>query len=578
MKGKRAWEMLKKNWGIAVVASFLVIILFFVLVRRDTIYVTIHDFLDATHVYLKMLKDRNLFWNAREAVPFLGGVDRNRMPSEYKLYNWFYMLFPAFPALVFGWFMRIVVSVIGFLSLSYVLFQKRESMRNLAAVCGLMYGIFPSFTVEGIGFASIPLLLALLIQIYRKPKKSYYILLLLYPILSSFVFFGIFICGYIVVFFIIDWVIHRKPKLRMLFAAFPLAAGYVLTEWRLFYVMFFSGTPSMRESYASMHIGWREAIQIAVSKFVNGEFHCDSLQRFFILPVCLIYLFVLNIGYIRKKEARMIWRDPFNWIFLWLVMNALIYPLEDLDGFQKIVEKILPPLSGFGFSRVLWFNPFLWHFAFFIILTRIGKPLLRNILWIIALIVVCIVPVQYNPIIYNIPGVYEAYVKWTGKEPHLSYQEFYSEELFDKIKKEIRYQGEWSVAYGMHPAILEYNEIKTLDGYFTLYPLSYKEKFREVIAPELAVDDESRSYYDDWGGRAYLFSQEIGYQPTRTMSVTEAELLINPEAFRKLNGKYIFSRVSITNAEELGLEEVGEYTDEGSPYIIYVYKMKNSER
>lgn len=577
MKPGKASEMIRKNWGIFFAAVFLSAAAIYVIVRREAIYVTIHDFLDATHVYLTMLKDHGLFWTLKGDVPFLGGVDRNRLPSEFKLYNWLYMVFPAFPALVVGWFLRIAVSIAGFLVLSRFLPEYSAGKRNLAAICGLIYGIFPSFTVEGIGFASLPLLLALFLSIYRKPKPYHYVLLLFYPILSSFVFFGIFICGYLVLFFVIDWIVRKKPAFRMLFSLLPIAAGYILTEWRLFSVMFFSGEASIRGSYETDYIGYASAVRMALSKFVNGEFHCDALQKYFVLPVCLIFFVYINIRYILQHQPKRILTDYYNWIVLWLLGNAFIYPLEYLEGFQSFIKRTIPPLAGFGFSRTLWFNPFLWYFLFFVLLLRIGRAWLRNLLWIGAFTVVCCVPVQYNAIIYNVPGVYGLYCKMTGTEPHLSYGEFYSAELFDRIKKDIGYDGEWSAAYGMHPAVLNYNDISTLDGYFTLYPLSYKEEFREVIAPELAVNESGRDYYDGWGGRAYLFSREISYQPDRTMKQNEADLLIDPDAFRKLGGEYIFSRVLIRNAEALGFSEPAVYSDENSPYTIYVYKMRNGE-
>lgn len=60
----------------------------------------------------------------------------------------------------------------------------------------------------------------------------------------------------------------------------------------------------------------------------------------------------------------------------------------------------------------------------------------------------------------------------------MSYREYFSTELFDKIKEEIGYEGEKAVAYGLDPGVLAYNGISTLDGVLSYYPLSYKEAFR----------------------------------------------------------------------------------------------------
>ena len=61
------------------------------------------------------------------------------------------------------------------------------------------------------------------------------------------------------------------------------------------------------------------------------------------------------------------------------------------------------------------------------------------------------------------------------------------------MKEDIGYEGEWSAAYGLHPAVLEYNGIATLDGYLGFYPQSYKEDFRRIIAPALERVEASRA-------------------------------------------------------------------------------------
>ena len=156
----------------------------------------------------------------------------------------------------------------------------------------------------------------------------------------------------------------------------------------------------------------------------------------------------------------------------------------------------------------------------------------------------------------------------------LNFREFYSEDLFEVIKQDIGYEGEWSVAYGMHPAVLEYSGISTLDGYLGLYSQEYKEQFRKIIAPALDTSEEFKTYYDDWGARAYIFSGtgENTYGPMRNLNLHNNTLSINTEAFKELKGKYIFSRVDISNQESLGLHLKGTYTN--NVYTIYVYEVQ----
>ena len=45
------------------------------------------------------------------------------------------------------------------------------------------------------------------------------------------------------------------------------------------------------------------------------------------------------------------------------------------------------------------------------------------------------------------------------------------------------------------------------------------------------------------------------------------------EQFEKMGGTYIFSRIELANAEELGLDLRGVYEHEESPFVIYLYEI-----
>ena len=82
------------------------------------------------------------------------------------------------------------------------------------------------------------------------------------------------------------------------------------------------------------------------------------------------------------------------------------------------------------------------------------------------------------------------------------------------------------------------------------------------------------NYYDRWGGRAYVFSEDYAYNNINLKNnQTHSELLINVEALKNLEGKYVFSRFVLSNNKELGLNFIGTFTDEKSPYIIHMYRL-----
>ena len=262
-----------------------------------------------------------------------------------------------------------------------------------------------------------------------------------------------------------------------------------------------------------------------------------------------------------------------------LVFNSVVYGIYYWEGFRKLVETICPPLTGWQFNRTVFFSPFVWYAAFFLVLKRLydcDRKMMKgiaNLAAVAAILVIVLSGTRYNDLYHTCYS--QAYEQFKGqKMDQLSYGEFYSAELFEEAKEEIGYDGQWAAAYGFYPAILEYNGISTLDGYLGFYSQAYKEAFRKIIAPALDRVEASRIYYDEWGARAYLYSgTDLSIvNAYRTYQVTDRDIYIDIDAFRELGGEYVFSRIDLTNAQEAGLDLVGTYTHEKSPYTLYVYK------
>ncbi len=566
-------QLIRKNWSFILIGLFVIITLVFVLVKGEGIYIQVHDTLDNNIVWLKMLKDNHLFWEKKASVPFLGGADRNYLYSPLKAYVWLYMIFPTFPALIIGWYLKIAISICGFVFLAKTVCKDIGDNFNLTVIVGFLYGILPTVPASAFEFASLPFLLAFLILFYKKFKWKYLCFLFLYPVFSRFVVFGIFICGYLVIFFMIDWFAQKKPKWRMLVSMATLALGYILSEWRLFYMMLFSSEESLRSMEIIKYKSIPEAVKDSLQAFIYGVYHCEALHKYIVLPVCVIYFVYINYKYFRKHNVKGIFSERFNWIMMLIAFNSAVVGVSRLEAFRKLIHVLIPPLTGFNFSRTIWMNPFLWYFAFFLVLYKIPRQSIKYALCFGAFCIICFKGGTYNHLYLNLmPLVSETARK--NAYNNLTYAEFYSVNLFEKIKEDIQYSGEWSIAFGMHPAVIEYNGIATLDGYLSYYSLDYKNQFRKLIEPELNMDESNAQYYDNWGGRAYVFSNEISFKPSRKTSTDTASLNIDPDVFRELGGTYIFSRVEVSNMSELGIEEMGVYRSGDSPYTIYVYRLK----
>ena len=547
-------------------------------------FIAIHDNLDLFVAHNKIMKNQGIFFGEAQEALLLGGVSRNLLGSEFTLYNILYVLFQPYTAYVIGYFLKLLIGFSSFILLSKEIYGEEYSKyRNLNYLVAAGFCMIPVFPTYGIAFVSVPLVVYLLLIIYREPKVLWYGLLFLYPLLSYYSYFGIFILGYMVLVFFYLWMKKKKMPFSIGIAIVVLALGYVVWEYRLFMEILLSDTVTIRDSMVMMDVGLGQMFEDILTVMFDPGFHAQDSHGYWILPIVVFMLFFTNLEFVREKQWKKMRTSPINLVFLLILFNCVVYGLYELKAVQQLVEAILPPLKGFQFNRTIFFNPFLWYFLFFLILKelydRYADSWIKNAgIYVIAVggVMVCMLfPQVYNDFYSNC--YHHAYEILKGTpSTQLSFEQFYAEELFEDIKKEIGYEGEWAAAYGMHPAVLQYNGIATLDGYLGLYSEDYKQQFGKLIAPALEGSEEFRTTFWESGIRAYLYSGsgENTYQPLKELNLADDKLYIDGDVFREMGGTYIFSRIEISNAEELGLVLEGEYTHESSPYIIFVYENK----
>ncbi len=575
---------LEKNWYLYLIFGLALMQVLVFTLWGDHSFIAIHDNLDLFVAHNKIMKNQDIFFGSGHEALLLGGVSRNLLGSEFSLYNILYYLFAPYTAYVIGYFLKILIGFGSFVLLAKEIYQEKfGEYKSLIYLVAAAFSVIPVFPEYGIAFVSVPLVIYLLIKIHKEQRVIFYLLLFLYPLVSYFSYFGIFILAYMVLAFLYLWGKEKKIPLRFGGAIVVLALGYIVWEYRLFAEILLSDTVTIRESMVQADVSIGQMFKDILDVLVNPGFHAQSSHQYWILPITIVMLLWLNIGYLKEKNWKAIRKSPINLTFLFILFNCLVYGLYELKVVQQLVETILPPLKGFQFNRTIFFNPFLWYALFFLILKELydrfqpkgKKNMLLHAVAVVGLLVCMFFPQVYNDFYSNC--YHHAYEILKGTpSTQLSFKEFYSEELFESIKEEIGYDGEWAAAYGMHPAVLQYNGIATLDGYLGLYSEEYKQQFGKLIAPALEESEEFYNTFWNSGIRAYLYSGagENTYQPLKQLSISDTKLYIDGDAFREMGGSYIFSRIEISNVDELGLELFGEYTQETSPYVIYVYRNK----
>lgn len=587
-------KKLAERWYLVIVFGFLgAASLVFALCGENSI-IAVHDNLDLFIPQYQMMKQTGTFFSQGAEVPFLGGISRDVLPGEFSLYTLLYVILPAYPAYVVGYLLKVIIGLASCILLAgELLGEKYGEYKPLVWILGLAYGalnVFPNF---GICFASIPLVIDLLCKICRDPKVKWYVLLFCYPFLSYFSYFGLFILGYMALFFL--WILGRtvylkkknaarredsKLPLRVFLAVCALASGCIVWEYRLFRVMLLGDEVTIRSTMEAGSFTLGEIVRTILEVFAKGMFHAESMHTYLVFPVCIVYFFFLNIRYIKDRNKRGIFHDLYNLLILALVFNSVVYGIYYWEGFRDLVEALCPPLTGWQFNRTVFFSPFLWYWAFFLVLKRFydagrkGGKVLANLLAMGALLLIVLSGTRYNDLYHTCRAAAYRLVKGAETD-QLSFGEFYSKELFGQAKEAVGYEGEWAAAYGFYPATLEYNGIATLDGYLGFYSQEYKEAFRKVIAPALDRVEESRDYFDTWGARAYLYSgTELSIvNGSRTYHVEDTNICIDAQAFKALGGKYLFSRIELSNAKEAGFILEGTFTHEKSPYTLYLYRV-----
>lgn len=570
-------KLCHKYWAPIMLGTIFLLQCLIMLIAGEHVYASTHDNLELHVLDLHLLAENDLFFGSGGVLPKLDGISRDFFFSEWSVYSWLYMLLPTHYAYIVGYLLKNVLGVwFSLLLAKYVLKEKYENYRSILWLAAFAFGSLPLYSAFALYFVSVPLVVYLLLRINDEPHVKWYMALFFYPLLSYFTFFGVFILGYLLVVVIYKTLRDKKVCSRLLVALAVLTAGYITMEYRLFKVMLFSDTQTIRDTMVQEQWTLMQVIANIFTTFIEGIFHAQACQTWFVLPVCLITCVIINCGYFRRKDFATVRREPLNLILLFIFINCVIYGLYGWEPLRSLIEKMVPVLTGFQWNRTIFFNTFLWYVALFIVLTKLwdaGKKRVSIGIALIAIAVVFATPERYNDFYNTCFNHFYEFVKGTESNS-LDFAEYYSVDLMEEIKEDIDYAGEKSVAFGLNPAVLEYSNIWTLDGCISYYPQEYKEEFRKLIAPALEKNASSRAYFDDWGARAYIYSasREDIYSMLYRYEIDDKTLYMDMEQFGKMGGTYIFSRIDISNARELGLTLKGEYSHAESPYVIYLYE------
>ena len=309
-------------------------------------------------------------------------------------------------------------------------------------------------------------------------------------------------------------------------------------------------------------------------------FYPNNLTSIFFLGSNLLKLFLLIMCFfIKNKNLRL--------IAFFIICTYLSKILFSSDISQIIFKNVLEFLQGYNFSRIENILPLLFSIILVVILNLNEKKTINQILIFLTIFstishqiylpskefakeflknnlesmnLELVKKEYYNNNLKNILLIVKDKNNFNSKnfdfnfQTNNSFDAYFKKETYQKIRAIVEKDRVASI--GIDPMIAAMNNINVIDGYHTLYQLSYKKKFRKIIETELDQNKKLKDYFDNWGNRAYLFYNDPN------------NLLINFNEVKNLGAKYIISSFSIKNE---ALESDHVLYDEKNK--IYLYRL-----
>ncbi|WP_227888871.1 DUF6044 family protein [Cytobacillus oceanisediminis] len=527
----------------------------------ENAHIRVHDNLDSNLAWYKVLAESGQLTGPIDAVIaqiMNGNLSRNAFGSEWTIIVWLYALFPTMIAYALSQTITRVFAFIGMYLLLKKHFLIGEKWAPVTIGTALAFAFTPFWPSGMLSTLGMPLALWAFLNI-RQGERSWrnVLVLTLLPLYASIVLGFFFFLSAMGVFWLRDLIRKRTWNWPFLLSIIYMTGIFFIVEYRLVYSFLFDDEPNSRDEYFHARLTFWHCVRLAFKNFAIGHHHAATIHTLIILPIMLVALFMV----LRKKD----WKKEKVFMGLFFLNFALSvwYAFWFYRGWLPLTERF-HVLDTFNFARYHFLRPLVVYVLF---------ALSLKIVWSYGGLWRRLVPVFVLAQVFA-TSFFNEEILFQNKP---SFKQFYAQEQFSAIKDYIGLpqEGYRVASIGLHPAIAQYNGFYSLDSYNNFYPLTYKYQFRKIIEKELEKNKTIRTYYDEWGGRCYIFTDELGkhYMFKKRTKKRLKNLELNTDAFKAMGGSYLFSSVPIDNAEDnqLRLEKVFE--SKSSVWKIYLYKV-----
>ena len=505
---------------------------------------------------------------------------------------------------------EIIIRLIAFFGMFLLInyFNRQENVSNtLLILSSFAFSSLPFWSMGNLSIAGLPLLLRVFINLYF--EKSVFISCLFiacFAFYSSFFVSGIFI-GFIIIFTFCYLLNKGMLNIYLFGGATLLLIFYIISNYNLFYIQFFSDIQTFRTEFSRMYLAKKtDALKAFTSLLYNNQYHAVTNHGMIMLPSIFV-LIIENFKSSRQKPWIVI-------LSLFILFSSFIY---GCSFFVPFVENF-KIFSGLSLNRFYWLSPLAWYLLWSILLLELMNKVNFNFNFLFTISVLSvffgdssIMPISKALIILILLIIWSFKVLYTEKISSLklkkiiigalfstqillntfsylypafvyspSFKDFYSKDQFVEIVNILKFDKEKERigCIGFYPSVANYNGIKTVGAYSSMYDLNFKKKFYDIINGEISLNSYLYDYFTKWGGRAYLFDNEIGkpyYDQQYRINRFNPEIStkLNVRELKKMGINFLFSVSKITNDKEKGLELVLESKKDEYFYNLYVYRI-----
>lgn len=487
------------------------------------------------------------------------------LPGTHQVFHLAHLkldkLFFAFDYLRGFVFNEIFFRLFAFLGMFFLLadYQPAPRLSRFGlAIVSLLFTTLPFWSQGNLSIAGIPLLIWAFLNLQQKRKILLSeLIFLFFAFYSNFFFTGIYLLATLVI--AILFLIKKQKANRYLGLALLIYLSCsIFSEYPVFWNELILKIPTNRSDQYLIGLDFWHSFRVMIHNIFRSYRLSACLQTAIILPSS--FLITLLVWYKKDKIVRRRLL-PF-WIAL--ILLSVFY------GFfywQPVLDLYNHAGLGLRFDRLYVFNPVFWFLlwagglgwfsANFSRISRVVLPVLFS------------VQLMINFSFYTVPIFTQ----------HPNFQQFMSTAQFNRIRAILPEEdNDFRVGCsGFYPAVANFNGFKTIDSFSAYYPLSYKNRFRKIIARELTQNQELAEYFANKGSALYLFDDAIArtYDDQNYIRENFREVTCDLDfaELSSLGVKYLFSTVRIGNYSALPLQEIYAEDKPEDYYRMYVYKI-----